>query len=369
MRKYWNNCITHFDHDVDGFVRDYFADAKRKCLLVAAAGFDPRSQRVARMLAAILGERLQGLFIREDRKVSAVELIAKADDNEAALLQVVPNSKVLHVEVFSEDGAAVGGTRVVNLLDDNPIQDSVTDVVLDMSALSIGVGFPAAYFLLYDSEATSGRSFHLMIASNPELDDRITSEPSDRPLAVRGFAGAGQNYGEKEPAAIWIPHLVHGRTSTLAKIGISIGEFYKICPVVPFPARDPRRADNLLSEYESEIVNDWEVDPRDIIYVSERNPLDCYRTLSTIKERFVRAVEGTYEPRVILSPMGSKVMAAGALMAAIEHEMTVQYVETERYLFNSSESHGSASQDMLVHVLLSGPAYDYYNTAIGARGS
>ena len=369
MRKHWDNCITHFDDDVEKFVCDYFADVKRKCLLVAAAGFDPRSQRIARMLATVLGERLQGLFIREDRKAPAPELMAKADDNEAALLQIVPNSKVLHVEVFSEDGAAVGGTRIVSLLDENPIQDSVTDVVLDMSALSIGVGFPAAYSLLCDSEETSGRSFHLMIASNPELDDRITSEPSDRPMTVQGFSGAGQNYGEKEHAAIWIPHLAHGRTSTLVKIGISIGESYKICPVVPFPARDPRRADNLLSEYESEIVNDWEVDPRDIVYVSERNPLDCYRTLSTINERFVRAVEGTYEPRVILSPMGSKVMAAGALMAAIEHEMTVQHIETERYLFNSSEPHGPASQDMLVHVLLSGPAYAHYNTATGAEGS
>ena len=368
MRKHWNNCITHFDNDVDEFVCDYFADAKRKCLLVAAAGFDPRSQRIAGMLADVLGERLQGLFIREDREAPATELMAKADENEATLLQIVPASKILHVEVFSDDGAAVGGTRIVSLLDKNPIHNSVTDVVLDMSALSIGIGFPAAYFLLSDSEATAGRSFHLMIASNPELDDLITSEPSDRSMAVRGFAGAGQNYGEKEPAAIWIPHLAHGRTSTLAKIGLSIGDFYKICPVVPFPARDPRRADNLLAEYESEIVNDWEVDPRDIVYVSERNPLDCYRTLSTIKERFVRAVDGTYEPRVILSPMGSKVMAAGALMAAIEHEMTVQYIETERYLFNNSEPYGSASQDMLVHVLLSGPAYSYYDTPTGAEG-
>ncbi len=97
----------------------------------------------------------------------------------------------------------------------------------------------------------------------------------------------------------------------MTKIGLSVGECYKICPVVPFPARDPRRADGLISEYENELVNEWQVDPRDLVYVSERNPLDCYRTLSTLKERYDKTVNGTFEPRVILSPIGSKVMAAG----------------------------------------------------------
>src|SRR3546814_20646374 len=114
---------------------------------------------------------------------------------------------------------------------------------------------------------------------------------------------------------IWIPQLPQARASTRTAIRLSLGKCYKICPVIPFPARDPRRADNLLSEYGSELVHEWEVDPRDIVYVSERNPLDCYRTLSTIKERFDRTVGGTYEPHMILSPIGSKVMAPGALMA------------------------------------------------------
>src|SRR3546814_2604384 len=89
-------------------------------------------------------------------------------------------------------------------------------------------------------------------------------------MAVRGFAGPGQRYGERDPARIWIPQLAQGRASTLTAIRLSLGKCYKICPVIPFPARDPRRADNLLSEYGSELVHEWEVDPRDIVYVSER---------------------------------------------------------------------------------------------------
>src|SRR3546814_14080027 len=59
MRNHWNNCITHLDDDVATFIRDYFVDPKRKCLLIAAAGFDPRARRIAEMLAEALGDRLQ----------------------------------------------------------------------------------------------------------------------------------------------------------------------------------------------------------------------------------------------------------------------------------------------------------------------
>src|SRR3546814_6978840 len=57
MRNHWNNCITHFDDDVATFIRDYFVDPKRKCLLIATAGLDPRARRIAAMLAEALGDR------------------------------------------------------------------------------------------------------------------------------------------------------------------------------------------------------------------------------------------------------------------------------------------------------------------------
>src|SRR3546814_1930870 len=90
-----------------------------------------------------------------------------------------------------------------------------------------------------------------------------------------------------------------------------------------------------------------------MVYASERNPLDCYRTLSTLKTRFDRTMKGTYEPRMVLSPVGSKVLAAGALMAAIEHDMAVQYLETESYLFDSPEPSPNDLPAITVHLILS----------------
>lgn len=359
MRSHWSNCIANFDGDVDEFITDYFDDSKRRVLLVAAAGFDPRSRRIAQKLATTLGDRLEALFIREERPGPSETLIERADVNAASLRDIVKNSRIVRVPVFADDGAPVGGARIVRVLQENPLRDDVTDVVLDMSALSIGIGFPAAKMLLEDCEAGSGRAFHIMIVSNPELDDRISSIPSNRPSWVRGFAPS-MGESDLEIAQNWIPQLAHGRAFTLGQIGAAIGKCYKICPLLPFPARNPRRADDLLSEYQNEVVNEWDVDPRDVVYASERNPLDSYRTLSTLKLRFDRTMEGTYEPRMVLSPVGSKVLAAGALMAAIEHEMAVHYLETESYEFAERSEPSDEPPDMTVHLVLSGPLYASY---------
>lgn len=362
-RPHWDKCIAHFDEAVDDFVTDYFGEPDRRCLVVAAAGFDPRSRRIPTLLSGALGDRLSGLFVREERGKPDEGLVAAATQNAEALREMVSDCRVEPVEIFGVDNAPVAGTRIASLIANYQISGEMTDIVLDMTALSIGIGFPAAKLLLDHCEQND-LAFHIMIASNPELDDEIASEPGDRPMAVRGFAGADRSASQREIATIWIPQLAKGRSAALTEIGRSVGETYKICPVVPFPARDPRRADALVAEFEAQLVDEWQVDPRDIVYVSERNPLDCYRTLSTLKARYDQTVAEIFEPSIILSPIGSRVMAAGALMVAIEHDLPVQYIETVRYDFDPSQPVAEPSEDMIVHLLLSGPAYRKFQTEV-----
>ena len=359
MRDHWANCILHRDAKVARFIGDYFKDTDRQVLLLAAAGFDPRANQITRQLAETLHDRLSAIFIREERPNPSAQLIERAEKNEEILRELVPDCEVIRIEIFADDDAPVGGHRVSQELIRRPLPEHVTDVVLDFSALSIGVAFPAARLLLEACEIEDNRTFHLMISSNPELDDRILSDPSDRPSPVKGFAPeiSDEDYGD---AVIWVPQLAQNRLATLVKISAGLGDFYKVCPLLPFPAKDPRRSDNLVTEYQPAIVDEWNVDPRDLVHASEWNPLDCYRRLSRLKQRFDRTMQGTYVPRMILSPIGSKVLAAGALMAAIDHNMSVQYVETDSYAFADSfrdSEDANPGNPSFVHLILSGPLY------------
>ncbi len=363
MRPHWNNCVTHADTEVDDFIRTYFGKPDRRCLLVAGAGFDPRARKVGEKLSAAMGGRLDAFLIREERIDPAESLRVSADANERAMRSLVPRTVVARIRVFDQqDGAPVGGQRITEELNRFLWPEDLTDVVLDMSALSTGVAFPAARYLLAHCEQSERLSFHLMISSNPELDARIVGEPYAIPTFVRGFAGRLGGSASLPVARIWLPQLARGRLPTLLRILGSQEDVYKVCPILPFPARNPRRADDLISEFLT-LLSDQAIDVRDFIYVSERNPLDSFRKISTLKNRYDRTVDGIFEPELLLSPVGSKVMAVGAMMAAIEHELPVQHVENLRYDFDpQAQAGGLESEDITVHIWLHGPIYAGYQT-------
>ena len=62
-------------------------------------------------------------------------------------------------------------------------------------------------------------------------------------------------------------------------------------------------------------------------------------------------------------------MAAGAMMAALEHGLTVKYVEALRYEIEPLPAGSSSSdaQDLLVHVWLHGYVYDALSVSRVAR--
>jgi hypothetical protein len=363
VREHWENCITHRDAEVGAFIDDYFADGGRHALLIAGAGFDPRSTEIPKTLAAAMDDRLQAIFLREEREpVPETSLKQAADGNESRLRELVPRSESWQVEIFAADNAPVGGTRIAELLGRWPLPVEITDIILDISALSLGIAFPAARILLAWAEERPEVSFHLVVASNPSLDAQIVPEPVQRSQPVRGFSGPPPGR-ELPPAKVWLPQLAPQRVAMLERIRVTlqgdVETIYKICPVLPFPAQNPRRADDLIREFRVPLRDEWGVDSRDYIYVSESNPLDSYRTITALKHRLEKAMSGSYETQLILSPLGSKVMAVGALMAAIRHNLPVHYVEALRYDHRVVEQDGE-DEMRLVHLWLDGPVYSAY---------
>jgi hypothetical protein len=357
--------VSHGDADAEAFIRDYFGSEDRVCLLVAGAGFDPRSALIPKLLAGAAGGssgRLKAMFIREQRPNPGADLVRRGDEHAALLNTIVPNSEIIGVEVLAEsDRAVVGGQRIISAMRSRSVEAlaGVTDVVLDISALSIGIAFPLASYFVAASESVGPKlNVHLMTASHPQLDDAITGISSDVVDPIRGFSGEIDFEASATEPKIWLPHLSKNRNSALQLILDSLEGPVDVCPVLPLSQRYPTAGDQLIAEFENELDEEWEVDPRNLVYAIEDDPLDLYRTISAIHRRTQNVFKQLAKPHLVLSPSGNKVLAIGALMAALEHNLAVRYVESVGYEVDWEKvSVADSGTSRLVHVWLQGEPY------------
>ncbi|GLI39586.1 hypothetical protein KI811_16245 [Geobacter hydrogenophilus] len=330
MRYRWDKCIKHYDCDVDPFLKLHFSETHRKVLLIAGAGFDPRAKENVLALHEILGNRLECIFIKEERPEPDPKLVQKANENLDQLTSIYPASTVIAIDIFADDNAVVGGINIIKSLQDISI-DGFTDLIVDFSALSIGVSFPIVkcfFDLIVRDELKV--NIHLLVISNPSMDGMICSVPNDRATEIRGFARSDRLYGEADKAKLWLPQLSGGRKEVLRRIHDSVVP-HDVCPIVPFPSGDVKKGDNIVIDFITELESEWRVDKRNYVYADENQPLDIYRTILKIDDQR-RPVFQTFGGSVIiLSPLGSKLLAIGALMAALERKFPIVYVEALEY--------------------------------------
>ena len=112
----------------------------------------------------------------------------------------------------------------------------------------------------------------------------------------------------------------------------------------------------MAEEYLTEFEETWEVDTRNIVYADEADPLDLYRTILRLDDLRRPVFVETGGSMLVLSPLGSKVMALGALMAALERNLPVAYVEPLGYGFEATATE-AARPSKLIHIWLEGDAY------------
>jgi hypothetical protein len=169
---------------------------------------------------------------------------------------------------------------------------------------------------------------------------------------IRGFDGELDLDASNQKARLWLPHLANGKKQAMSIIyrGIRPDE---TCPILPFPSESPRMVENLIENFADELRDAWNVDRRDFLYAAENDPLDLYQTILRIDRSRQLTYHATGGAVTLLSPLGSKVMAIGALMAALELDLPVVYVETQRYAVGKQPPEPTG----VIHVWLSGSAY------------
>jgi hypothetical protein len=149
----WDESVNFSDSDVDSFFEEHFSHADRNVLFICGAGFDPRATIAAHKLSSTLGTKINCILLKEERPDPDPELVLRANFNLDHLKDKCNVSAVHSVDIFSEDNAVVGGIHVIKTISYLRF-DTYTDIVVDLSALSIGISFPIVKFI-YDTVTKS----------------------------------------------------------------------------------------------------------------------------------------------------------------------------------------------------------------------
>jgi len=314
-------------HDGDGRIEQLWqaAGAKRRVVYVMAEGFDPRTiTGLRRFLASGTFEHV--LIIAIALPATKHDLALKlAGENiaERTALVTKHNAQLVTIPYPQVSEPRAAGKRIAHSLIQAGHFADAHHVVLDVSAMPTSIYFAlAGGILAHCEQAGKGQEVQIVVCDNPSMDAAITNVGTAAADAIGGFSnGLDLEAGSKQ-VRIWAPVLGHGEAVALRAIRDRL-EAREICPVLPFPAADPRRGDDLALGYRQLLFEEMQVNAGDIIYADERNPFDLYRTLSRLNAKFTETLRPLGEVKVILSAHSSKLLSLGVLLAAYEHGLPV----------------------------------------------
>ncbi len=335
----WGDYVFGEDLESSADIWEAATSSADQLLLICGAGFDPRTMDVPSALLARQAVQMKVLAIRPGTSGEHDHAEGQAAEHEEALRRLFGDA-VHFIDVPAAQDPAAVGTMLTRLLErSHQIVDSGT-VVVDISGLPSSISYPLIQLFLLQSRShttPAGRftgDLLVTVSEDASTDARITAVGLEPAGTLSGF----RRRPDTPEKLIWIPVLGVGAGEELRAIAALL-EPDEICPVVPFPSRDPRQGDNLLVEHRQFLLEDWQFEPRNVLYASETNPFDLYRQIVRLARRYRLALNPLGEPTIVLSEHSSKTLSLGALLAAHEEDMVVAYVRPSAYRLEPSTAH------------------------------
>jgi hypothetical protein len=350
----WNRYVLEKGIGLQRFWAHHLSNSPRQLLFILAKGFDPRMCLGLEMILA--------LQTQVDCDVSLIEfdegptspsqgyqnLVEQNMARLEALMEDKGSIRQLPLEMRSQDGRRIASIGALNLFRKRADLGEYTDIILDISSAPRGVYLPLIAKILHlldNNPPHSGQpptNFHLLAWEDVELDARITDNGvEERADYLTPFRGAMDREATASQPRVWIPLLGESHRVQLERIYVHVNP-NEISPVLPSPARNPRRADNLIIDYHDLLFDSWGIDSKNFIYASEQNPFEVYRQIV----RAICAYRDSFAPlggaKFVLSALSSKLLSAGALLVAYDFKMHnfdvgIAHIDCNGYNFTAPE--------------------------------
>ncbi|WP_419837072.1 hypothetical protein [Candidatus Poriferisodalis sp.] len=352
----WGDYAIGRNTDMDDMLHAAAICAGLPLHLVIGDGFDQRTLHIVRRCLTLgidfrvttmalppgVGHGASTSLARANRKA-----LAELGDEHGFVTYLAP-------EPTGADPLTVGARQARALIAEEILKVGEA-VVLDVSAMPTRRFFPLIGAIEAQVREHNAGEFLITVAENPELDQMIRSEGTTEPGAIVGFRHT-LGIDAADVNTIWAPVLGESSEAELRAIYEYLGPD-EVYPILPFPARDPRRADGLILEHRVLLFDVFETDKRNLLYVQEANPFDCYRVLTGLYLRSSDLLAPLGEVRVIVSVHASKMLSIGACLASIEQPIAVVTASGSHHLAEAPEDRWVLETTDMTAIWLQGSPY------------
>ena len=239
--------------------------------------------------------------------------------------------KLVEATVIGEIAVDIGGASSSDATSRNTqraisragILTPYDDVIVDISAMPRMVALAAVAKLIYALDLQAGNgdkntNLHVVTAESVTTDLRTLGSLKDEMTNVVGFSGHLNAQTSEHVPRVWFPILGERQNDRLQLIQSRLDPD-EICPVIPFPSREPRRGDAIISEHRITLFEDFQVEPSNILRAPEFNPFEAYKQLFGAMDRYRLALDELGGCKAFVSPLSSKLLSIGALLACYDH--------------------------------------------------
>jgi hypothetical protein len=371
----WSDYFMSHGPSFDSFWEKFLSTTKRDLVFIIGRGFDPR---MCCALESILSKGNSGLrdciVLNYDdgtpkTETEYADLVKGNWEKLQSLMETAKGSiSERNVAAPSKSGRRNTTFNAAYVFESLKEFAKYSDIVIDISAMPRNIYFPLVHKLLalIDAGKKAGDkipNLHIVVSEDYKLDSCIVDEGLEEKASYLHSFGAIELEATAEKRRVWIPILGERQAIQLDKIRILVDP-NEVCPLLPFPSRNTRRADDLIREYRRFLFDEVLIEPRNIIYADERNPFQVYREILKAIEYYNQVLDLVNGCKVIISPISSKLLSVGALLAAYEAKqhgklVGIAHVECKGYRIEGNfEELKNDERRVLYEIWLAGESYE-----------
>lgn len=323
------------NNNISNFWKEHFNNDSHKLLFIMGKGFDVRMNiSLSKLLKQCPKLNIECLLINFDEGSDSsshnYQSFVKNNMKEFESLMTGKICRIKKLNIWDKSEKSkrvVGDRKAAEIIKNYTDIEDYTDIIVDISSLPRGIYFSliGKLLTLIDLSGNKDQNLFISVAENVNIDSCIQESAIEDDLTyIHGFGGEIELESEKEKPLIWFPILGENKSSHISRGADKITEdknrLYEICPVLPFPSKDPRRSDTILIEYHELLFDSLDIEPQNIMYTTERNPFEAYIELSKAINNYKESLDILNGCKAAISTFSSKLLSIGALMVAYENQ-------------------------------------------------